>query len=310
MRVRGCAQNPQEVGGKVIETKRSTLLMLSARALAAVLVSCAAVLGVSAAAAAPTATNVHVFIGAAPTPVPSDRLIPPTPNGGTKSIAGLRFFALPHVANTGPDPATFRVRFELAPGLRFATGRPDVDAEKCSSTPTVAECRVTDPLPPGSEEVGWQWEIVAERSGSYAMRAEVLDLSTTDSDLADNTTTITVVLSATEGGGGSGEGGGGGGSAAATATAAKLTPAKPKAGTAVLASVRVHAGGAPVRPTRVACIATVGSLKLRGAPRAASGQALCTFRTPSTANGELLRGSVAFTARGQRFTKRFSARLG
>jgi hypothetical protein len=214
---------------------------------------------------------------------------------------------LPHVSNTGPDSATFRVRFELAPGLRFATGRPDVDAEKCSSTPTVAECRVTDPLPPGSEEVGWQWEIVAERSGSYAMRAEVLDLSTTDSDLADNTTTMTVVLSAAEGGGG---GGGGGGSATTTATAAKLTPAKPKAGTAVVASVRVQAGGAPVRPTRVACIATVGSLKLRGTPRAASGQALCTFRTPRTANGKLLRGSVAFTARGQRFTKRFSERLG
>jgi hypothetical protein len=290
---------------KGIGMKRSMLLMLSARALA-VLVSCAAVLGVSAAAAAPTATNVHVFIGAAPTPVPTDRLIPPTPNGGTKSIASLRFFALPHVANAGPDSATLRVRFELAPGLRFATGRPDVDAEKCSATPTVAECRVTDPLPPGSEEVGWQWEIVAERSGSYAMTAEVLDLSTTDSDLADNTTTITVVLSASQGGGG----GGGGGSAAATATAARLTPAKPKAGTAVVASVRVQADGAPIRPARVACIATVGSLKLRGTPRAASGQAICTFRTPRTANGKLLRGSVAFTARGQRFTKRFSARLG
>ncbi|HUF75777.1 MAG TPA: hypothetical protein VMM35_05830, partial [Longimicrobiales bacterium] len=57
------------------------------------------------------------------------------------------------------------------------------------------------------------------------------------------------------GGGGTGGGGGGsgGGGTGVSASAAKLTPAKPKAGSAVTATVRVTAGGAPIRPTGIAC---------------------------------------------------------
>jgi subtilisin family serine protease len=97
--------------------------------------------------------------------------------------------------------------------------------------------------------------------------------------------------------------------AAAVASAAKLAPAKPKAGGAVTATVRVTAGGAPVKPTKVACKGAIGKAKVKGKPGRASGVAKCTFKTPRTAKGKKLKGSVSFTASGKRFTKRFSVRL-
>jgi hypothetical protein len=73
--------------------------------------------------------------------------------------------------------------------------------------------------------------------------------------------------------------------------------------------VRVTAGGAPVRPTKVACTGSIGKAKLKGKPRAAAGSAKCGYKTPRAAKGKRLKGSVSFTARGKRFTKRFSIRL-
>jgi subtilisin family serine protease len=96
---------------------------------------------------------------------------------------------------------------------------------------------------------------------------------------------------------------------AAIAGVAKVAPAKPKAGRAVTATVRVTAGGAPVRPTKVACTGSIGKAKLKGKPRAAAGSAKCGYKTPRAAKGKRLKGSVSFTARGKRFTKRFSIRL-
>jgi hypothetical protein len=96
---------------------------------------------------------------------------------------------------------------------------------------------------------------------------------------------------------------------AAIAGVAKVAPAKPKAGRAVTATVRVTAGGASVKPTKVACKGAIGKKKLKGKPRAAIGSAKCTYRTPRAAKGKRLKGSVAFTARGKRFTKRFAVNL-
>jgi hypothetical protein len=97
---------------------------------------------------------------------------------------------------------------------------------------------------------------------------------------------------------------------AATAGAVKLIPAKPKAGSLVSASVRVTAGGAPVRPTGIACAGTIGTAKLKGTGKATSGSATCSYRPPKSAKGKTLRGTVSFRARGTKFTRKFSARLG
>ena len=97
--------------------------------------------------------------------------------------------------------------------------------------------------------------------------------------------------------------------ATVSAGAAKLTPAKPKAGSLVTASVRVTAGGAPIRPT--ASPASDARRSEGTAHREPHGQPRsCRYRTSKAAKGKTLTGSVSFTARGKKFTKRFSARLG
>ena len=97
---------------------------------------------------------------------------------------------------------------------------------------------------------------------------------------------------------------------AVTAGAVKLSPAKAKAGSTLVASVRVTKGGSPVRPARIACSASVGGAKVRGGARSSSGLASCLFKTPKSGKGKTMVGSVSFTAGGQRFAKRFAARLG
>jgi hypothetical protein len=81
------------------------------------------------------------------------------------------------------------------------------------------------------------------------------------------------------------------------------------AGSIVTASVRIVLGGAPVRPTRVTCTGAIGTVRVRGIPKATRGKASCTYRTPLAAKGKTLRGAVAFTARGDRYVRRFATRL-
>jgi hypothetical protein len=94
-----------------------------------------------------------------------------------------------------------------------------------------------------------------------------------------------------------------------SASAVKLSPSIPKAGAAVIAKVQVTAGGAPVRPTGVSCTGKAGATKLKGTPRAAVGTATCAYRPPKTAKGKRLSGAIELVARGEPFTKRFSAKL-
>ena len=49
--------------------------------------------------------------------------------------------------------------------------------------------------------------------------------------------------------------------------------------------------------------------QVRGVPRATRGQASCTYRTTIAAKGLTLRGAVSFTARGERYVRRFATRL-
>ncbi len=234
---------------------------------------------------------------------------PTIPNGGTSNITGLTFYAgmaIDH--NGGGEEATARVRLSLPDGLHWGPDVPD-PSEKCVGTATTAECDTPVLLnsEPSRRTVGWVWDVVADKPGSYMLRVETVSTSATDPDLSSNTASVTVVVSEASGGG---SGGGGGGAATVSAGAAKVVPAKPKAGSLVTASVRVTAGGAPIRPTAVACGATLAGTKVIGTPRAATGGASCRYRTSKAAKGKTLRGSVSFSARGKRFTKRFSVRLG
>jgi len=96
---------------------------------------------------------------------------------------------------------------------------------------------------------------------------------------------------------------------AVLATPSLAQPKPIYAGSIVTASVRIVLGGTPVRPRRVTCPGTIGGARVRGVPKATRGKASCTYRTTIAAKGLTLRGAVSFTARGERYVRRFAAKL-
>jgi hypothetical protein len=250
------------------------------------------------AGAAPSAVDIQIdmIVGS------SVRTGRPVPNGGTVTVTSLNFSAGMDVNLITAQPGAAKARIVLPDGLTWGADAPD-PTESCTSTASTGEC-TTPTLEPitGRSGVGWGWDVVAARTGSYVLRAEIVSASEPDPEPSNNTASVTVVVAEaappppTSGG--------------ARVGAAKLSPAKPKAGSTVVASVRMTAGGNPTRPSGVTCTGTAGAAKLRGVGRAGNGSATCTYRTPKSAKGKLLRGAVSFTADGARYTKRFSARLG
>ena len=93
------------------------------------------------------------------------------------------------------------------------------------------------------------------------------------------------------------------------ATSSFAQPKPIRAGSIVTASVRIVLDGVPARPVRVTCAGTIGGAKVRGVPNATRGKASCTYRTTSAARGRTLSGAVSFTARGERYVRRFAVRL-
>lgn len=256
---------------------------------------------VSTAGATPSAIDMAVNIGAAATNSRPALM----PSGSTVTVTKRNFYVFLDVSLIAPVAAKGTVRVELGTGLVWGADGPD-PTEQCVATTTTAECQTGDLQPiAGRSSAGWFWDVTAAQNGSYSFRAAMISSSDTDSNQADDTSSITIVVDqAAEGGGG------GGGSASASASAVKLSPSKPKAGSAVVASVRVAKGGTPVRPTGVACSASIGRTKVRGSSKARSGVASCLFKSPKSAKGRTLRGSVSFRAGGTAFTRRFSTRLG
>jgi hypothetical protein len=258
----------------------------------------------SSAGASPSAVDLTVNVGAA---ITNTRPLL-APNGSTVTVARRSFYVFLDVSLVAPAAAKGTVRAELGPGLGWGSDAPDA-TEQCAVTPTTGTCEIGDLQPiAGQSSSGWLWDVVAPQNGTYTLRAELASLSDTDSDLSNNASAITIVVAEPTGGGGSG--GSGGVSASAKASAVRLAPTRPKAGSTVVASVRVTQGGSPVRPTKVICAASLGRAKLRGASRSASGVASCLFKTPKTGKGKSLAGSVAFRAASASFTKRFSVKLG
>lgn len=256
------------------------------------------VLGTPSAPAAPSDADLNIFVAVGTTIPP-----PVIANSGTAEIEGLSFKAGAWIDNNGGEEASARIRFTLPDGLRFGTDVPD-PTESCVGTATTAECQTALLIAtePARRTEGWGWDVVADRAGSYLLRAEIIQTSVADPDLSSNTASATVVVTepslppppAP---------------VLVSASATRLSPAKPKAGSLVTATVRVTAGGISLKPGNVRCSGTVGGVKLAGKPRAAAGKATCAYRPPKTAKGKTLRGAISFNARGKRFTKRFSAKL-
>jgi hypothetical protein len=251
------------------------------------------------AGAAPAAVDLHldVMIGRSATTAAT------VPNGSTQTVTSLRFGAGIDLSLVTTQSASAKVRLTLPDGLAWGTDMPD-PTEGCTSTASTGECEspVLEPIG-GRNAVGWGWDVVAARTGSYVLRAEIVQASEPDPEPSNNTASVTVVVTDAPA---PPPPPGAGGARVGTAT---LSPARPKAGSTVVASVRMTAGGNPTRPEGVTCAASAGAAKLKGVGRAGNGAATCTFRTPKSAKGKQLRGAVSFTAVGGKYTRRFSVRL-
>jgi hypothetical protein len=268
-------------------------------AVGCVTAACAA----SVAGGAPAAVDLEVNVGAA---VTNSRPVL-VANGSTVTVTSRTFYVFVDVSLIAPAAAKGTVRAELGPSLSWGRDGPD-PGEQCVGTATAGVCEIGDLQPiAGQSSSGWFWDVVAPQNGAYTFGAALTSTSDTDTDLSNNASAITIVVSEAQGGGG---GGGGGSAAAARASSVKLSPAAPKAGSRVVASVRVTKGGSPIRPTGVTCKGTIGGTKVKGGPRAASGVASCLFKTARSAKGKSLAGSISFRAGGSAFTKRFAVRLG
>lgn len=278
--------------------------MLTSRKAVAIVAGVSALLTVASASAVPNAANVQVIMLVGTGPI--ETRPPQVPNGRTANVPALNFVAGIAVNNAGPDDVTVKAQFELPTGLRWGADGPD-PSEGCTEAVTTV-CQVALGNAPGTnppQDSAWGWNVVADAPGSYTLKAQIVESSTSDPDPADNSTTVTVVVTQpppppprppplvkT------------------TASAVKLLPVKPKAGALVSATVRVTAGGEPVKPTGLSCTGALAGTKIKGTPKTASGTASCRYRTPKSAKGKTLRGTVSFSARGTKFKKSFAAKLG
>lgn len=217
------------------------------------------------------------------------------------STTGLNFKIFVEVVSTSGVEQEFTARISLPAGLRWGSDGPDPSEGCTGAEPAVCKQQMLRNQV-GTVGGGWAWDVIAERAGFYEITAAVEPVEP-DPDISNNTSLFRFEVKQ--------EASGGGGSTGpdAVASAVKLVPAKPRAGAAVAATVRVTTDGAPVTPTRIACAGAIGSVKAKGTGKAARGTATCIYRTPSSAKGKVLRATVSFTAGTTRFTKRFSVRL-
>jgi hypothetical protein len=90
------------------------------------------------------------------------------------------------------------------------------------------------------------------------------------------------------------------------------TPAKPVAGKTFVAKLKAKRddNGALVTTGKVACVAAVGSARLRVQRSGfAQGAAFCTWHVPAGSSGENLRGSIGVTLSGKTAKKAFALKI-
>ena len=230
-------------------------------------------------------------------------------NGGTATITSRNFYVFLDISLVSPVPSSRdgsrRASVEGCAGAPTPRTRPR--SARARRRPVSAAPAISSPSPVETQR-RWFWDVVAPGNGTYTFKGEITTTLDTDPDLSNNASQITIVVNEStgggggSGGGGSGGGSGGGGSVAATASAVRLLPARPKAGSTVVASVRVTKGGSPVRPSGIVCAASIGGVESEGQrDKAASGVASCLFKTPKSAKGKAMSGSISFRAGGRAF---------
>jgi hypothetical protein len=217
--------------------------------------------------------------------------------------SGLSFRVSVGVFSGTGVPQAVIVRIALPAGLAWGRDAPDPTEGCVGDAPAVCKQTMTVNQA-GTVGFGWIWDVVAAAPGFYEVTASV-ETEQPDPDLSNNTHTFRFeVVQPTPPPSPPPQ------PVTVRASQVRFTPAKPKAGSLVSATVRVSANGTPVAPTRLTCLGSIGGLRLAGTPRPRIGVATCLYRPAKTAKGKTLRGTITFRAKGQKITRRFSTKLG
>jgi hypothetical protein len=93
---------------------------------------------------------------------------------------------------------------------------------------------------------------------------------------------------------------------------ARVTPAKPEAGSAVVVSSRVTRveTGRGITAGKVRCAGRAGARPLRGTGRIAAGKATCSFMLPASSKRQAAHGTITVTHLGKTEVVPFSFRIG
>jgi len=195
-----------------------------------------------------------------------------------RPVAGSVFTLTASTVNAGPDSSNVRVNIDLPAGVRKVGGTLD-----CTQEGQTLHCDEFNAVI-GDDGSG-RASFVADAPGSYTFVVYLDHLSATDPNLSDNRDSITVTAGATP----------------VEAGSVTVKPAKPHAGVPFVVSFRVT--GAALGTVR--CTTSIGT----AAPRPSLQAASCAVRTPRSARGRMVHGSVTASVGTHTFVRQYAVRL-
>jgi hypothetical protein len=216
-----------------------------------------------------------------------------SPRGSATESLGFAIAA--YIVWDATEPVTLELQVALPAGIRWA-GVPPGSADGCISTATRAVCtRAVTPTPGTNLAAAFgEWAVVAERPGSYTFDAKVASKNGPDPDPSNDATSMTVTVAPSAGG-------------------VSLRPRTAAAGSTVTASLAIFVRSpdrtTPAAQARASCVARIGSKRVTAKAAFTGTRATCSVKTPSTARGKLLTGTLRTVSGPLILTKPFRLRL-
>ncbi len=177
-------------------------------------------------------------------------------------------------------------------GLALVKVSQEFNAAQCTQSGSSATC--TGNVIGGDKYAdSYRLDLRAARAGTYSVRNVVRIVGQADADPSNNDADLAVVV----------------GEAPLAVSGFRLSPSPPRAGRALQATLLLARGGVPARPARVVCAAKVAGKAITGRPVRLANGGRCLWSLRASAKGKRLAGSIAATAGGKTFTRRFAANV-
>jgi len=202
----------------------------------------------------------------------------------SKPVAGRSFSLRVVLGNAGPGSTHADIAITVPDGIEVIS-RSNCTGERELSCPGAD----LDPNADLSEVLAF----AAARPGNYRFMSRLTNLSSPDPNDSNNVATLIVIVADRF-----------------TISRATLSPAVPRAGTTFRASVRVTGiAGAAAPVGGASCRAAVAGRPVPARAAIAEGRVVCSVRTPATARGKVLRGTIGVRVGAGRLTRPFGVRL-